>query len=438
MKILKLTVENIKRIKAIEIKPDGNAVIISGRNGQGKSSTLDAIEMVLSGKDAIPSRPVRDGEKTARIVCETEKYIITRHWTSPETSHLKLELKGEGILGSPQKTLDQLVGDLSFDPLEFSSMEPKVQLKMLKDICKLDFSSLDSEYAKAYEDRKNAGKEGEIHKGTFESFGDIDESIPEMNIEKIKTERDAVIYKNKQIESSERALLDVRNNVKRVKDSIAEVSDKITKLQSELERKNEELQTIEDLIPGLTTAANELPEDTERFDHAIQEWTKYEANQKLIIQKKLTEDKLLASRNSWKKSNDLLKEITETKNKMVEEANMPIDGLSLGDGEVLYHKIPFIQLSTSEQIRVSMAIAMALNPKLKVIIIKNASLLDKAGMDELVKIAEEKSFQVWIEKVAEGPDENCIYIEDGREIPFVTEEEILKSNFDLKESAGVQ
>ena len=43
MKILTLTAENFMRLAAVEITPDGNMVQITGRNGMGKSSVLNAI-----------------------------------------------------------------------------------------------------------------------------------------------------------------------------------------------------------------------------------------------------------------------------------------------------------------------------------------------------------------------------------------------------------
>ena len=43
MKIVQLTAENVKRLTAVSIAPDGNLVQITGRNGQGKASVLDAI-----------------------------------------------------------------------------------------------------------------------------------------------------------------------------------------------------------------------------------------------------------------------------------------------------------------------------------------------------------------------------------------------------------
>ncbi len=58
MQIISLQAENIKRLTAVEIKPDGALVQITGRNGAGKSSVLDAIWWALSSARHIQSGPV--------------------------------------------------------------------------------------------------------------------------------------------------------------------------------------------------------------------------------------------------------------------------------------------------------------------------------------------------------------------------------------------
>jgi DNA polymerase III epsilon subunit-like protein len=49
MKIVKLTAENVKRLRAVEITPDDTVQIVTGRNAQGKTSVLDAIWLALCG-----------------------------------------------------------------------------------------------------------------------------------------------------------------------------------------------------------------------------------------------------------------------------------------------------------------------------------------------------------------------------------------------------
>ena len=61
--IVELQVENFKRVSAVTLRPNAGVTTISGRNGQGKSSTLDAIQAALGGKSAAPSKPVPTGWK---------------------------------------------------------------------------------------------------------------------------------------------------------------------------------------------------------------------------------------------------------------------------------------------------------------------------------------------------------------------------------------
>ena len=102
------------------------------------------------------------------------------------------------------------------------------------------------------------------------------------------------------------------------------------------------------------------------------------------------------------------------------DAKFPVAGLGFGDGCVTYKDIPLSQASSAEQIRVSMAIAMATNPDLKVIHIAAGSLLDSEGMNIIKEMAESGDYQVWIEKVDESGKVGIVF-EDG-EIVAVNEE----------------
>ena len=65
MKINKLEIENVKRVKAVSLKPTENGLtIIGGNNGQGKTSVLDAIAWTLGGESYRPSQPERTGSMT--------------------------------------------------------------------------------------------------------------------------------------------------------------------------------------------------------------------------------------------------------------------------------------------------------------------------------------------------------------------------------------
>ena len=64
-RIVKLDVENIMRVNAVHIEPDGNVVILGGNNAQGKTSVLDAISMAIGGTRLCPDVPIREGQDEA-------------------------------------------------------------------------------------------------------------------------------------------------------------------------------------------------------------------------------------------------------------------------------------------------------------------------------------------------------------------------------------
>ena len=111
MKIINLQAENIKRLKAVEITPQGNAVVLGGENGAGKSSVLDSIMMALGGGRTICEQPIRDGETRASIRLDLGKYVVERKFTKGK-SYLTVTQADGAEIKSPQAMLDELIGSL--------------------------------------------------------------------------------------------------------------------------------------------------------------------------------------------------------------------------------------------------------------------------------------------------------------------------------------
>ena len=177
MKIIELQAENVKRLKAVEIRPDGTVQVIGGNNAQGKSSVLDAIWLALGGGKASKDTPVpiREGQDHASVRLDLGDLVVTRTWTKKGTN-LKVESADGAAYRSPQSMLDALVGQLSFDPLAFTRLSPKEQREALLDLVDLgdvDLDAIAAERADLYQQRTDVGRQGK-------SIGDveIDDSLP--------------------------------------------------------------------------------------------------------------------------------------------------------------------------------------------------------------------------------------------------------------------
>ena len=109
-----------------------------------------------------------------------------------------------------------------------------------------------------------------------------------------------------------------------------------------------------------------------------------------------------------------IEEIDAEKQRQIGAAQFPLDGLGFGsNGVVEFNGLPLNQASSAEQLRVSMAMAMALNPKLKVIRVTDGSLLDSDSLKIIEEMANGGDFQVWLESVDETGKVG-VYIVDGQ------------------------
>ena len=392
MKIVRLTSENIKRLKAVEIEPDGTLQIISGKNGQGKSSVLDSIWLALGGGTAKKetARPIRDGADSAKVELDLGDLIVTREWTSNDKSTLKVSSKDGALYKSPQSMLDALIGRLSFDPLAFTQLSAKDQKAQLLDLVDLDVDvdALDAQSAELYEERKQVGRDGKAL-GTIE----VDDTLPEDETSATDLIREIQEAQRLQSENGqlEYYLAQAQARVDDLQTALAEATQKLAALKARPVHKVPDIAALE-----------------ARLAKVEDENATIRSNNDARTRNQQAD----ALRDKYTTLTDELKSLEARKSKALSSAKFPVDGLGFDSGGVTYNGIPFSQASSAEQIRVSLAMAMALNPTLRVIRIMDGSLLDSDNMALIEDMAREKDFQIWIERVADGESAGVV-IEDG-------------------------
>ena len=370
MKIIKLQAENIKKLRAVEITPTDDVVILSGKNEAGKSSVLDSICMALGAK--MPSMPIREGETKAKIKLDIGEYVVTKTITRKDGGGYSVSLKiedenGAKIDKAPQTLLNGLLGELAFDPLEFKNMKPAEQLDMLKRLSGLDFTELDNQRREAYEERTVVGRTVKKMEGQISGF-DIPADVPdeEIDIAELSKEKDSIQERIelvlKTIDNLGESMSDVSDIEREIQQLEAtlkarrEQLDDAIKLKSEWMKKSEEIQS-KGREPELQKIKAEI---TEKINTASK------INQ-AVRDKKNFESVCIDLSGARKEVDDLTEKIENIDRKKadtIKAADMPIDGLSLGLDGILYNGIPFDQLSGAQSLRVSTAMAMAMNPTL--------------------------------------------------------------------------
>jgi DNA repair exonuclease SbcCD ATPase subunit len=392
-KIISLRAENIKKLKAIRIEPTGGPIVtIAGKNGQGKSSVLDSIEYAMAGKSALCVCPVRNGEKEAIVVCEVDDLVVTRTIRTDGNNKLVVNVKKGGPCRSPQKVLDGLVGKLSFDPQEFTQMEPAKQLIALKELAGLDFTKQDDQRARLYGDRTEVNRE---IKRLQAQVGDEDyRDTPDepVSVEKLAADLNKINHRNSEQERTERDHAAAMSTVEVLTGQLEQARQDLKELAAKLET-----HVVADPAP-LIRQMKEAHETNTRVVHK-QEARKKQAE---LGTQQITAKNLTAEIDMF----------DEMKRKKIERASFPVEGLGLDDTTVTYRGIPLDQVSTSERIRISVAIGLAMNPKLRVLLVRNGNDLDADNLEMVRKMAEEADAQVWIERI-EGAGESVVVIEDG-------------------------
>lgn len=412
--IVSLQAENVKRLRAVEITPDGNLVVIGGDNEQGKSSVLDSIAMALGGGKEVPQQPIRQGESKAKIVLDLGDMTVRRTFTAAGGSALSIEMKDGSKCSSPQTILDGLTNKVTFDPIAFIHCEAVKQSEILRKLVGLDFTEANAKRAALYNERTSVNREVEqLRAAVAQMPHHKDAPVAEESVA-------AVVSEVQRAQESNRTLEIWVEDAKRADAAVATWADKIKKLNDEIaalqskltDAAKEKRSSEEHLAKTKAQAESRKPVDLAPLQAKLAGLEA--ANAK--VRDNLARDKKIADGKEKKaRADQLTKEIDaidSDREKQLKAAKYPVDGLSFTESGIFFNGVPFDQASSAQKLRVSVAIAAAQNPKLRVMLVRDGSLLDPKSLTLLGELAKEYNLQVWVERVSKGA-ECSVIIEDG-------------------------
>lgn len=422
MKIVRLQSENVKRLRAVEVIPDpnGSLVVIRGENGAGKSSVLDSIAYALGGRDIQPPMVIRDGQDKAQVVVDLGDLVVERRWTANDRTYLEVRGKDGATHKSPQALLDKMVGSLAFDPLAFMRLPTTKQAETLRELVGLDFVTLDTTRQQLFEERTIVNREGKALKARYEAMPAVEAPSAPVSIDELLVEQAGLLAQKEENERTRRSaqeaeakrkaaeagLAKARTAVEDLERQIAHAREAVTGWEKALEREIAAQMEIQSVVAALTD-----PDIADVYRRIKSAQATNDA-----VRREQERDQLGAELETKRKESAALAEkiaaIDATKATQLATAKFPVPGLSMDDVGLTLNGIPLEQASSAEQLRVSLAMGLALNPTLKVLLIRDGSLLDQANLGLVGEMAAAAGAQVWLEVVGKGGV--GVVIEDGQ------------------------
>lgn len=407
LRIVSLEVSAFKRLRAVRIKPEGDVVQITGRNGQGKSSVLDAIAAAIGGGHNAPDRPIRKGNKRAEIRVDLGEMVVERTFTE-KGSAVTVTAKDGGELKSPQAVLDRLYGSIAFDPLEFTRMPPRAQVDTLKRLTgkEAEFAELDAKKAEAVKARTEAARQVKMLELQVAALPDTKGPDDEVSLATLVERANDAQRVRTENEKARRWFAGKQDEHRRLLERIAELDKEIAAARKTLAGVHREIEDNEPEIKGL------VDPDIAEIQAEIQN---VEARNAVARQRRARREavaKLEKARETERAEARRVECLEADRENALASAKLPVPGLGFTEDGVTFNGVPFDQASTAEQVRASVAMGMAANPRLRVMLVREGSLLDRDSMRLLAEMAAEYDAQFWVERVSDG-EKVGITIEDG-------------------------
>ena len=417
LKIVELQVENVKRIKAARIKPspDNNMILISGANSQGKSTIIDSILYALAGGESMKDlhRPIHGDAEEGKIVLDLGDYIVTRRFRRPNKTDLVIE-SADGSIRAPQTLLDRIYDNQALDPSIFLNASEKEQRNMFAKAVGVDLEAWENKKSIIYNKRTDLNRTLKTTEGHLKSLLKPDKDTPEKELnsdavlEKMEAAQKSNAKRNTdliEINRLESTVKQMENELLRIEAQIAELK----KLKIDTEKKKTTTASALNRLSSTITEEVDLTQfkeklaEIEKTNKAVRHAQAYRSTVEQV-------QKLTVESNRYTAQ---LKKMDVDLKKQIQGAKLPVPGLSFSeDGNLLYDDLPFSQAGDAERLAVAVGIAMAQNPRLRIIRIRDGNGFDEKALDAIEAMCKEDNYQVWMEKIVKGARAG-ILIEDG-------------------------
>lgn len=400
VKINRLEIENVKRVKAVRLEPAADGLtIIGGDNNQGKTSVLDAIAWALGGDKFRPSQPQREGS-----VLPPNLHIVMNNGLIVERKGKNSTLKVTDPSGEKggQQLLNEFVEQLALDLPRFMEAPGKEKARILLQIIGVEdrLAQLEQAESEQYNRRRAVGQIADQKK----KFADEQPYFPDapkdlISVTELIRRQQDILARNGENQRKRERLHQLEQESQRVNDELAA-----------LLRKQEELHT--DLEIARKSAESLRDESTAELEASIANVEEINRKVRANLDKEKAEDDAREYQRQYDELTKALSDTRKQKEDLLKSAQLPLSGLSVEEGELIYKGQRWDNMSGSDRLRVATAIVRKLNPKCGFVLLDKLEQMDRKTLQEFGEWLEAEGLQAIATRVSTG-EECAILIEDG-------------------------
>lgn len=406
-KIYQFEFENVKRIKAVKVKPAANGLtIIGGKNNQGKTSVLDSIAWALGGNKYKPSEPKRDDS-----VIPPTLHIVLNNGLIVERKGKNSDLKVIDPNGEKagQELLNEFIETFALDLPKFMESSSKEKAKILLNIIGIGDTlfELERKEKEIYNERLTIGRIADKKKKYAEEqvyYTDAPRDL--VSPKELVMKHQEILVRNG--ENQKKRDLVIHYNAERNK-----WANKVDQLRTQLDEALMQLKQAEsDLTTASKTAEQLHDESTEELEKSIANIDEINRKVRANLDKEKAEEDAKEYASQYNYLTSQLDNIRKEMELLLNNAELPLDDLSISEGELIYKGHKWDNMSGSDRLKVSTAIVKKLNPKCGFVLLDKLEQMDMDTLNEFGEWLESEGLQAIATRVSTG-DECSIIIEDG-------------------------
>lgn len=400
VKINELLIENVKRVKAVQFEPSADGLtIIGGRNGQGKTSVLDAIAWALGGNNYKPSVPERDGALVPpNLHIELSNGLIVERKGKNST----LKVTDPNGNKSGQQLLNEFVSTLALDLPKFINGSDKDKADSLLKILGIGdvLAQLDTKENQLYAQRTEVGRIADRKKKA------ADEMPMYPNVPKEPVSATELIKQQQEILARNGENEQKRQNAARYERMLAEAQIAFDEAKAALQKAEQ------DCLTARKSAEDLHDESTAELEKNLAEIEALNIKIRANSTKEAAEVEANNLQQEYDGLTGQIESVREERSKLLDSAELPLPGLSVKDGKLIYNNMPWDGMSGSDQLKVATAIVRKLNPQCGFVLMDKLEQMDLETLQEFGAWIKQEGLQVIATRVSTG-DECSIIIEDG-------------------------